>query len=317
MLITKKLMLSTFLLSPLVFSAPDEYQNDEDYSAGKTQLVVEKSGSLLTSAAKKSAEVIIHVTKSVYEAMRDAQKDHIVEIGKQGDKKFLRYSLDTQYGTDNEGSMNINVIPVKVTLEVSNEEDSISLREAKIAVVQVAFDFGISLNAMEYTKGESDSFSTVTHNRKHKQLNWFNFDYTDTLWSSENDSHKLILNGYYDWKLHEEVVDELIRKSYTHYGGFETGLSLGYQYDTGRFGKVMPEVGYRKSYGDGNNDEENEEKRNGSYSVERSFIQVVFKKDLFEKECKLTVGYAKDQFAGEMSRQGRDSEVYAKGKCKF
>ena len=316
MIHTKKHAGKLILLSSLFcinsFSAPDEYLNENISSEGKTQAMAGKTVGL----AKKTAEVVVIVSKSIYDTIISADYEHEVEIGSQADRRFIRYEVETELSSSEDPTMTFDWIPVRINLEASDEE-GITLREARIAVAEVTTKWGISLSAIDLKQGESDTFSPNLFNQDHKQLDWFGVDYTDTLWSSQNDSHKIILNAYFDWKIDEKIVNEAINRKYTYVDGNEFGASLGYQYDS-PYGKFIPEVGYRKSSASSYSDDDRPGSENEGYSAERAFIQLVFKKNIFNKNCKFSVGVASESYSGDFANiDDEDEEYYAKGKCKF
>jgi hypothetical protein len=314
----KKLLIGMALLStlssPLTSFAEDEYTTDNTEHAGKTVAIV-----------KGTAHVITAVSSAVYDHIKDMEADHVIEvgyeendeIGGEGASRFIRYTVDTAVFDDSEmsDSLGLQVLPIKLTVEAADGK-GLSVREARIALLKVQSDFGISVETMAFTKGDDEGYGTSILGEDLEKVTYISLKYSDVIYGSDNGNHKVIFKAYSDFNWDEKVTNLDKSREYKYHSAYDYGAALGYQYrneylDT----KITPEVFYRTAHSSARKERKTKIRLNEGYNATRVGFQLVLQKTLMKKDCKLTFGVAKEEITGDMNIN--NTEVYAKGKCHF
>ena len=94
------MVLATTLTSNTAI-AKDEYLRDHDGSSGTTAAVLKGAGSVTGKVFKGAVDVVINVSKELYEFIKEEGMEHVVELGVEensdnpnGQSRFVRYTLD-------------------------------------------------------------------------------------------------------------------------------------------------------------------------------------------------------------------------------
>jgi len=317
----KKLLIGMTLLSTLSVStfAKDEYLSENSEHGGKTQVIIGETAGVIV----RTAEVIADISKTIFEQIKKAEFDHSIEIGQeendeqggQGRSRFIRYSVESAFYQDGSERMNIQVLPVKLTLE-AEDGGGLSVREARVAVMKLQSDFGISIEGITYAKGDDEAYGTSVLSKDFEKVTFLSLKYADVLYGSNNGNHKILLKTYFDFNMEEKVTNLDGSQKFKYYEAYDYGAALGYQYHSDYLNtKITPEVFYRKANAASYRDEKTDIRHNSGYDAKRVGFQLVLQKSILNKDCKLTFGVAKEEITGDMNINNQ--EVYAKGKCNF
>jgi hypothetical protein len=299
--------------------AADEYLRNTGKSGGKTAAIASGAKSLIQSAA----EVIIMVSKDVYEVLKNQDTTHTVEVGYtdnsevegSGDSRFVRYKFNFDgISLMQDEDVSLGFFPVRVTFQADDQEDGITVEEVEYALVKLKTDFGIEVTGMGIEQGNSEKFGTSIFNENYEKQTWFTVDYSDTLWTSGDGVHQLVLNGYWDFKMGGESVTDLeTGESFEYYDGHELGGSIALATHSSMLGGlIIPEAFYRTSWSDSHRDDDTGI-RNEGFSGNRYGLQLVLQKSIMKTECRFTAGFAIENFSGDVNTE--NDEVYVKGKC--